>query len=309
MATHDQTGESGGRASGEAAASTARPLDGTVTWRQLWAETTEVLGDRAAARWVCEAAGSFDDDELLRCLDDPATERMVAHLDAMVARHVAGEPLQYALGRWAFRHLDVMVDRRVLIPRPETEIVVEVALSLVGRRPVLAADLGTGSGVIGLSLAAELPLGGTTVWLTDVSSDALDVARANLAGLGRSAANVRVAEGSWFDALPDDLQGRLDLVVSNPPYIAVDDPEVEHSVREWEPHVALFAGADGLTAYREIAAGAPQWLTPGGWLVLEIGHTQSEAVAELLRHAGFVDVTVHPDLAGHPRVLTARTPL
>jgi release factor glutamine methyltransferase len=307
MTAHDQTDESSGESDGGAATASGRPVDETVTWRQLWAETTEVLDDRSAARWLCEAAGSFDDDELLRCLDEPATERMVAHLDAMVARHRAGEPLQYALGRWAFRHLDVMVDRRVLIPRPETEIVVETALSLVGRRPVLAADLGTGSGVIGLSLAAELPRG-TTVWLTDVSSDALDVARANLAGLGRAAANVRVAEGSWFDALPDEVQGRLDLVVSNPPYIAVDDAEVEDAVRDWEPHVALFAGADGLDAYREIAVAAPRWLAPGGWLVLEIGHTQSEVVADLLRDAGLADVAVHPDLAGHPRVATARAP-
>jgi release factor glutamine methyltransferase len=296
---------------GDDTAATApdRASGDTVTWRQLWAETTALLDDRSAARWVCEAAGSFDDDELLRCLDEPATERMVAHLDAMVARHRAGEPLQYALGRWAFRRLDVMVDHRVLIPRPETEIVVETALSLVGRRPVLAADLGTGSGVIGLSLAAELPLTGTTVWLTDVSVDALDVARANLAGIGRAAANVRVAEGSWFDALPAEVEGRLDLVVSNPPYIAVDDPEVEPSVREWEPHLALFAGDDGLDAYRQIVAAAPRWLAPNGWLVLEIGHTQTDAVIGLMSDAGLAEVAVHPDLAGHPRVATARAPL
>lgn len=311
MVAHDEASESLGDRDGESGGvtGTTRPVEGTVTWRQLWAETAETLGDRAAARWVCEAAGSFDGDELLRCLDEPATERMVAHLDAMVARHRAGEPLQYALGRWAFRHLDVMVDERVLIPRPETEIVVEVALALVGRRPVLAVDLGTGSGVIGLSLAAELPLVGTTVWLTDVSNDALDVARANLTGVGRSAANVRIAEGSWFDALPTELQGRLDLVVSNPPYIAVGDPDVEASVRDWEPHVALFAGDDGLAAYREIVGAAPSWLAPGGWLVLEIGCTQAEAVTALAHDAGFTDVTVHPDLADLPRAVSARTPL
>lgn len=284
------------------------PDDGTVTWRRLWAETTEVLEDRAAARWLCEEAGSFDGDELLTALDSPATQRMVAHLDAMVARHRAGEPLQYALGRWAFRRLDVMVDRRVLIPRPETEVLVDVALAALDARAATVVDLGTGSGAIGLALASELPLTGTTVWLTDVSADALDVARANLAGIGRAAANVRVAQGEWFDALPLELRGTLDLVVSNPPYIADDDPEVDDSVREWEPHLALFAGADGLDALRRIVAEAPVWLRPGGSLAVEFGRTQAEAVEALMRGAGFTSVTVTRDLAGHPRVALGRLP-
>lgn len=284
--------------------------DGTVTWRRLWDQTAEALGDRVAARWVCERAGSFDGDELLFALDEPATQRMVAHLDAIVARCRAGEPLQYALGRWGFRHLDVLVDRRVLIPRPETEFVVEVALGLVDRAAArrVVADLGTGSGVIGLSLAAELPLAGTEVWLTDVSGDALDVARANLAGLGRAAANVRVAEGDWFSALPSDLRGALDLVVSNPPYVADGDPELSPSVADWEPHRALFAGADGLDAVRTIASAAPEWLRPGGWLVLEIGHQQGESAAELVRAGGLVEVEVLADLAGRERVVRARRP-
>lgn len=289
---------------------TRRSDDGTVTWRQLWNETSELLGDRVAARWVCERAGSFDAAELLDALDEPVTDRMVAHLDAIVARHRAGEPLQYALGSWSFRRLDVMVDRRVLIPRPETEYVVEVALGLVDVAGTerCVVDLGTGSGVIGLSLAAELPLTGTEVWLTDASSDALDVARANLAGLGRAAANVRIAEGSWFTALPADLVGRLDLVVSNPPYVADADPELDASVRDWEPHLALFGGHDGLDAVREIVSSSPIWLRPGGWLVLEIGHTQADAVERLLVRAGLVDVDVLPDLAGRPRVARARRP-
>ncbi len=121
-------------------------------------------------------------------LDEPATERMIAHLDAMMARLATGEPLQYVLGQWSFRHIEVAIDRRVLIPRPETELVAGVAIdkarTFATSRTVV--DLGTGSGVIGLSLAAELPIDGTTVWITDVSADALDVARANLAGLGRN---------------------------------------------------------------------------------------------------------------------------
>ena len=133
----------------------------------------------------------------------------------MVARRRAGEPLQYVLGRWGFRRLDLAIDRRVLIPRPETEMVVEVALELLGahlaeRLPITVADLGTGSGAIGLALADELPLDRTTVWITDVDEAALHVARANLAGIGRPARNVRVAAGSWFAALDPGLPIRPD---------------------------------------------------------------------------------------------------
>lgn len=276
----------------------------TLTWRDLWAETTRVLGDRHHARWMCEVASSYDSGEFLAELDQPATQRMVAHLDAMIARRQSGEPLQYVLGRWQFRTLDLMVDPRVLIPRPETEWVCDVAVKIarsLQARPCRIADLGTGSGAIGLSLAAELSIGSAEVWLTDISDDALDVARANLAGIGRAAGFVRIGRGSWFDGLPDELRGGLDLVVANPPYIANGDPSVEQSVTDWEPHVALFAGDDGLHDIRSIIAQAPQWLTDVGWLVLEIGTGQGPVVRGLLDAAGFGDVEIRPDLSGHDR--------
>jgi release factor glutamine methyltransferase len=288
--------------------------DDTLTWRRLWAETTEVLDDQPAARWLCEVACALDGDEFLAALDEPATERMVAHLDAMVARYRAGEPLAYVLGRWSFRRLDLFVDRRVLIPRPETELVAEVAIERATARlgahdgPLLVADLGTGSGAIGLSLAAELPLGRVEVWLTDASEEALDVARANLAGLGRHGAGVRLAAGSWFSALPAELRGQLDLVVSNPPYVADADPEVAPSVREWEPSAAVFSGADGLDALRAVVGEVAAWLRPGGWVVLEIGHRQGHAVRALLEAARLTDVEVRPDLAGRERIAVARRP-
>ena len=243
-------------------------------------------------------------------LDNAAPASSVAHLDAMVARRLAGEPLPYVLGSWGFRHLELMVDRRVLIPRPETEQVVEVALALAAAmpRPLVVADLGTGSGAIALSLARELPLTGVEVWATDSSLDALDVARANLAGLGRAAANVRLADGDWFGALPAALAGGLDLVVSNPPYVGTDDP-LEASVRDFEPAVALFAGPDGLDAVRVLVAGAGRWLRPGGRLVLEIGAGQGLAAAALARAAGLATVEVQADLAGRDRVLTAARPV
>jgi release factor glutamine methyltransferase len=281
--------------------------DGTISWGELWNETAARVG-RPQARWLCEVASGFDGDEFLANLHTAASARGVAHLDAMLARLAAGEPLQYVLGRWGFRHLDLMIDRRVLIPRPETELVVDVALRLARSLdvPILSADLGTGSGAIGLSLVRELPLSGVVVWMTDRSADALDVARANIAGVGRAGANVRLAHGVWFDALPGELCGQLALVVSNPPYVAVDDDALEPMVRDWEPAVALFGGDDGLDEIRHIVGDAGRWLRPGGWLVLEIGSSHGRAVEELLRDAGFEDVTVTSDLAGHDRVASAR---
>ena len=288
----------------------ARETSGAVTWRTLLNETIEVLGERPQARWICETACGLDGDEFLAELDEPATQRMVAQLDAMVARYRAGEPLAYVLGHWSFRTIELMVDRRVLIPRPETEVVagraLELARGVAGQRRVV--DLGTGSGAIGLSLAAELPLTGTEVWLTDYSTDAVDVARANAVGLGRAATNVRVCHGSWFDALPVDVRGAIDVVVSNPPYIANGDAEVAESVLEYEPHTALFAGDDGLDDVRTIARDAQDWLRSGGWLVMEIGYQQGDAVKALLEGFGYVDVTIGNDLTGRPRIAEARNP-
>ena len=303
-------------------------LDGTVSWRDLLAETEARLSAAGLpareARWIVdEASGAASTAEL----DGPASARGVAHLDAMVERRLGGEPLQYVLGRWAFRTLDLMVDRRVLIPRPETEVVAGLALLEVDRRaaggheggrsgggvgdgPVLVADLGTGSGAIGLSIAAERTR--SQVWCVDVSTDAVAVARANCAGLGRPAQRVVVSEGSWFDGLPGDLAGRLDVVVSNPPYVAPDEV-LPDEVAHWEPNMALFSPGDGSPGdgtadLRTLVDGAPAWLAPGGALVLEMAPDQTEAMVAHAEMAGYVDVAVHPDLAGRDRALVARRP-
>ncbi|MFM1752730.1 MAG: protein methyltransferase HemK [Actinomycetota bacterium] len=147
----------------------------TLTWRELLDETIRLIGDRPAARWLCETACGLEGQDFLDELKQPAMARMVAHLDAMVQRYRNGEPLAYVLGRWSFRTIDVVIDRRVLIPRPETEVVagraIELARMSSGSRCV--ADLGTGSGAIGLSMAAELPLVNTEVWVTDLSKTLL----------------------------------------------------------------------------------------------------------------------------------------
>jgi release factor glutamine methyltransferase len=289
----------------------------TVPWLAFLAETTGRLradGIGAAdqeARWLLEEVTGLDGAEWVLECDQPATQRGVARLDDLVARRLAGEPIQYVLGRWGFRSLDLLCDRRALIPRPETEQVVEVALAEldavllarpVGHRAVVA-DLGTGTGAIALSIATERP--GTDVWAADVSPDAMSVARANLSGLGMAGSRVRLAEGSWFDAMPDDLAGRLDLVVSNPPYVAAHE-ELSWSVAAWEPAGALVPGPTGLEAYEILVRDAARWLGPGGALVLEIGTSQARAVTELAASAGLIEIRVEPDLAGHDRTLVAR---
>jgi release factor glutamine methyltransferase len=280
-----------------------------VTWRALLADATARVG-AADARWIVAEAAGYDGGELAVHLDDACTRREVAHFDAMLARREAGEPLQYVLGHWAFRTLDLMVDRRVLIPRPETEWVVELALrearaiaaSLPPGEPLLVADLGTGSGAIALSMAVEA---GAEVWATDASPDALAVARANVAGTGGPAATrVRLLEGDWYAALPEGLAGLLHVVVSNPPYVAAGEA-LPAEVADWEPRSALVAGPVGLEAIAVIVAGAPRWLRPDGVLVVEIAPHQATAVMSMAAEAGFARAAVHPDLAGRPRVLVA----
>ena len=277
-----------------------------ITWREMLVHTADILGDRTTAKWLCEHASGCDADEFREILDDLVSQRCGLHLDDMVRRYMGGEPLQYVMGRWAFRHLDLLVDQRVLIPRPETELIVDVVLQHLAtqRAPHVVVDLGTGSGAIGLSLLHELPPDSATVYMTDASTDAIDVARANATGVGRRASGARFSVGEWFAALPHDIQGTVDVVVSNPPYIAVGDTDVEVSVNEWEPHSALFAGADGLDDIRTIVRDAPQWLRAGGALVVEMGYTQADAVSQLFAEAGFTDVVVHRDAAGLNRFVS-----
>ena len=258
------------------------------------------------ARWLVEelADGSWPG-----VLDEPVAARARSRFEELLERRATGEPFQYVLGHWPFRKLDLMVDRRVLIPRPETEVVVEVALAELdglGHGPSVAVDLGTGSGAIALSLVAERS--GVEVWATDASAGALSVARANLAGLGAPAARVRLAEGFWWDALPRTLAGRIDVAVSNPPYISSGEMvALDPGVTEWEPRAALEAGPFGTEDVGLILTEARAWLARRASLVVEIAPHQAGDVCELAIGAGFVDVEVHPDLSGRDRVLVART--
>ncbi len=285
-----------------------------LTWGELIAEASARLraaldGDRSQeARWLVERASGYNASELQRSRDEFVSTRSVAFFDALVARRATGEPLQYVLGRWPFRSLELVVSPAVLIPRPETEQVAEFAVRAAietfaaGRSP-LVVDLGTGSGAIGLSVAVEVAA--AQVWCTDVSDEALAIARANLAGLGRVGARVTLVSGSWFDALPLDLAGDIDVLVSNPPYVEHDAP-LDDVVKNWEPHLALYAPDDGFAFVALLIAGAPLWLRPGGTLVLEMGETHTERAVTSARAAGLIDIAVISDLAGRPRGITAR---
>ena len=279
----------------------------TPTWRALLRSAEQALGSIREARWIVERASGWEGGELWRHVADLAPARAVAFVEGMIERRRTGGPLQYVLGRWSFRGLELLIDRRVLIPRPETEVVAGAAIvaarAMGGGRPTVV-DLGTGSGAIGLAVASEVP--GARVWATDRFPEALAVARANVAGSGSATGTrVRLLEGDWWDALPGELRGAVDVVVSNPPYVARGEdlpPEVE----EWEPTQALRAGPTGREALEVIVGGAPEWLARPGVLVVELAPDQAEPMAAFARRAGFAAVQVVDDLAGRPRVLVAR---
>jgi len=277
------------------------------TWRELLDASRAALADPQDLNRIAQRASGWSPAELVRHLDERVAARTRGFYDTMIERRAAGEPLQYVLGEWGFRTLDLFVDRRVLIPRPETETVVDVALAELRRMELIdpvIVDLGTGSGAIALACATEVA--DAIVWATDASTDALAVARANLAGQGGNVASrVRIAEGDWFDALPGDLRGRVALVVSNPPYVA-DDEALPDEVRAWEPAAALRAGPTGLEDIERIVRAAPQWLARPGALVVELAPHQADHAVDVARAAGATHASVEPDLTGRARALVAR---
>ena len=223
---------------------------------------------------------------------------------ALAKRRRDGEPVAYLTGRREFHGLDLEVTPAVLVPRPETETLVECALErLPAGRTLAVADLGTGSGAIALAIASERPL--ASVLATDASRDALAVAQGNATRLGL--VNVTFAQGDWYDAIPAEA-GPFDLVAANPPYIAAGDSHLDEGDLRFEPASALSPGGDGLDALRAVVTGASSCLVPGGWLVVEHGYDQSEAVRSLFAQAGFEAIEARRDLTGIPRVVAGRRP-
>jgi len=262
---------------------------------------------RSEAEALVSAAAGGLPRHLLYATESDLTDDQHARLETFIQRRLAGEPLQYITGEAAFRLLTLRVDRRALIPRPETEGLVEVALRLVPTHgPATVLDAGTGSGAIAISLAMECPA--WTILAADASPAALELAREN-------AERYDVSGVEWIEA---DLSNfsvwrflpPLDLLISNPPYVSEDEwGDLPVEISEHEPRSALLAGPEGLDLILPILDGASMRVKPGGIVVMEIGEKQGERVAEAAREAGFTDIRIAPDLAGRPRYLIATQPL
>jgi release factor glutamine methyltransferase len=266
----------------------------------------------AALRQARERVDAVDAELLLAHVLGKSRSWLFAHGDdlidadterefiALLERRIAGEPAAYLTGRRGFWRFDLQVTPDTLVPRPETELLVELALArLPEGQPLRVADLGTGSGAIALALAFERPH--AHVVATDASAAALAVAQANANEL--KLANIEFRQGEWCEPLCD---GRFELIASNPPYITDDDPHL--AALRYEPRTALASGADGLDDIRRIVAQAPSHLAPHGWLLLEHGHDQGAAVRALLQHADFIDVETVVDLEHRDRVTLGRRP-
>ncbi|MFA5683678.1 MAG: peptide chain release factor N(5)-glutamine methyltransferase [Lysobacteraceae bacterium] len=227
---------------------------------------------------------------------------VVEHVRTLFAARAQGQPVAYLLGGRGFWTLDLAVSPATLIPRAETECLVEAALArLPPQQSLVVADLGTGSGAIALALASERP--SCRLLAVDIDAGALALARGNAAALGLD--NVEFRQGDWLAALAGE---RMAMIVSNPPYLAEDDPHLTQGDLRFEPRRALVSGVDGLDALRTIIGDAPAHLLPGGWLLLEHGLTQGAAVRDLLARAGFGQTQTLPDLEGRDRVSLGRLP-
>ena len=275
-----------------------------IRWSAEYLESKGVGRGRLDAEHMLAHALGTTRLQLYLQFDRPLELQELAAYRPLLLRRARREPLQYVTGRAAFRDLELAVDTRVLIPRPETEVLVDVVLDWArGRSRLEALEVGTGSGCIALALLAEGPF--HRVVATDVSEGALAVAAANAEAAGL-ADRFELRSGSLWEPL--SLDERFDLVVSNPPYVAnAEAAELEAEVRDWEPPGALFAGPRGLEVLEGVVFGAGERLRPAGLLALEVGLGQAQSVAASIRAVGgFAIPRVHRDLAGRPRIVTAR---
>lgn len=297
---------------GAGAPGSTRPPTGSgaaVTWRSMLDRAGAVTANAPAARWLVEEIAGVSATRLLTTLDAPAPQWAVEQMERALRRLAQGEPLQHVLGRWGFHRLTLRCDARALIPRPETELLVELALAELDgsdRRARRALDLGTGS----LAIAAALVAGDEMVEVVavDHSARALELAAENRELLDPAQRRrLELREGSWYDALSAAEFGSFSLIAANPPYLASDEwAELDPLVRDHDPYDALIAGPTGLEAIAAVIAGAPDALGRPGTLLVELAPTQTEAAERLARAAGAVETVVVADLAGRPRVLRAR---
>jgi len=288
--------------------------EASVNWEELLFETGRILnGDNSEleAKWMIEEVSGVKGSDDYK---EQAKPIQLKRLNSLIERRVAGEPLQYVLGRWQFRELDLFVDDRVLIPRPETEILVGYALEecaskksdLDATQSLNVVDLGCGSGAIGLSIVRETQ--NVSVWCTDISEGAISVARANLAGLGMTGQRVSISQGFWFEALPEEMLGKFDIIISNPPYIG-DSEELPLEVSEWEPSSSLRSGPLGTEDLSFLLNNSIEWMSEEGLLILELAPMQADAMVKEAKNQNYREVQLRHDLTGRERVLMAKKPL
>ncbi|MSM40429.1 MAG: peptide chain release factor N(5)-glutamine methyltransferase [Geobacter sp.] len=266
-----------------------------LAWTKEYLAEKGVENARLEAEWLLCAATGLDRVGLYVNYEKPLTDAELAGYREMVSRRARSEPLQYILGSQDFCGLDFEVAPGVLIPRHDTEVLVEEAIHRVPAAKAVL-DIGVGSGCIAIALARSLPT--AAVWGVDRSPDALALARRNAQ---RHDVSVTLVEGSLFDPCSDR---RFDLIVSNPPYIPTADlTGLQPEVRDYEPVAALDGGRDGLDFYRLIVSAAPEYLHPGGWLMVEVGIDQAPAVRALFQAAGFTDIFTARDSQQIERVV------
>ena len=290
--------------------SSARPAE-APTWRDLVRAARTDLGDANEGLILAAEAAGMSRAELVLALDASPERRDRVRFSRLVDQRARGAPIQHVVGHWGFRRLDLVVDGRTLVPRPETELTAEVAIAelAAGRSSAgrtLVVELGTGSGAIACSLVSELAT--VAVVATDRSPAALEVAVLNRARLEpEQARRVEFRLGDWYGALDPTMTGRVDLVVANPPYIAASEwHDLDPVVRDFDPREALVAGETGREAIEEILLGAPVWLSDGAAVVVEVAPHQVSAVVAFASRSGAREVGVRRDLAGRDRVVVAR---
>lgn len=273
-----------------------------ILWSAEYLKNKGVETGRLDAEWLLAAALGVDRLQLYLKYDRPLSFEEREAFKPLLRRRAGREPLQYIIGRTGFRDLELKTDPRVLIPRPETEVLVQEVLDWASAEVESVWDMGTGAGAVALSLAAEGTW--TRVVATDVSPGALSVAADNAERYDLGG-HIEFREGSLFEPLEGGE--RFDVIVSNPPYIAEGEKgELQPEVRDWEPPEALFAGEDGLDVIRQLVTGAPKHLLSGGLLALECGLGQAEGIAADVQATGaFGAVRIRADLTGRPRFVTA----
>lgn len=272
---------------------------GSNTVKELLRLGREALKEQAAGSMEAELllAHALDTNRawLYANNSETAGHKCVESYQALIRRRQSGEPLSYLTGIREFWSMPFRVSPDVLIPRPETELLVEAALELISdSRLCRIADLGTGSGAVAIAIASERPA--CDIHASDISQEALEVARKNESALAPG--RVTFHQGSWFEP----LSGRFNLIVSNPPYVAADDPHLDQGDCRFEPRTALAADSDGMQAIRSIALDSPDYLEPGGCLAFEHGFDQGQASRAVLEEMGFIGIETRKDLEGRDRV-------